>query len=141
AFNRGVQEGLVKVLREGVRLYNTERDYAGCYRVYRGSLLSLRPLLVQHPDLQQAIDAGLAKADGLPRMYQRAHALREVIDTVYRKMGTGGVAPGPDGKTPVVGKKSLWERLGGEENVAKVIDDFVAAAAGDPKVDFFRDGK
>src|SRR5207237_7954871 len=40
--------------------------------------------------------------------------------------------------SPVAG---LWERLGGVDNVKKVIDDFVATAATDPKVDFFRNGK
>jgi hypothetical protein len=97
-FNKAVQEGLQKVLRTGVHLYNNERDYAGCYRVYRGSLLTLRPLLVQYPDLQQAIDTGFARADGLPRMWQRAHALRDVIDTIYRRMGTAAPAPEPEKK-------------------------------------------
>jgi hemoglobin len=36
---------------------------------------------------------------------------------------------------------TLWDRLGGEKNVRKVIDDFVALAAPDPNVDFFRGGK
>src|SRR5262249_34081513 len=36
---------------------------------------------------------------------------------------------------------TLWERLGGESNVKKVVNEFVAAAAKDPKVDFFRGGK
>src|SRR5262249_50461502 len=36
---------------------------------------------------------------------------------------------------------TLWERLGGEANVKKVVDAFVAAAAKDPKVDFFRGGQ
>ncbi|MBA4065776.1 MAG: hypothetical protein C0501_19070 [Isosphaera sp.] len=43
--------------------------------------------------------------------------------------------PGPDGK------KSLWDRLGGEKAVRAVVHDFVGAAATDPKVNFFRDGK
>lgn len=33
---------------------------------------------------------------------------------------------------------TCWDRLGGEANVRKVVDDFVGRAAGDPKVDFFR---
>jgi hemoglobin len=36
--------------------------------------------------------------------------------------------------------ETVWERLGGEENVKKIVNDFVAAAATDPKVNFFRDG-
>jgi truncated hemoglobin YjbI len=36
---------------------------------------------------------------------------------------------------------TLWDRLGGEANVKKVVDDFVAAASKNQKVDFFRSGK
>lgn len=36
--------------------------------------------------------------------------------------------------------KPLYERLGGEAAIRKVVDDFVAAAAPDPKVDFTRGG-
>src|SRR5207247_3415391 len=35
----------------------------------------------------------------------------------------------------------LWDRLGGEKAVRAVVHDFVIAAATDPKVNFFRDGK
>jgi hemoglobin len=38
-------------------------------------------------------------------------------------------------------KTTLWDRLGGEKAVRAVVHDFVAAAAGDPKVNFTRDGK
>jgi hemoglobin len=34
--------------------------------------------------------------------------------------------------------KSLYDRLGGEEAISKVVDAFVGKAAGDPAVDFFR---
>jgi hemoglobin len=37
--------------------------------------------------------------------------------------------------------KPLWDRLGGEKAVRLVVHDFVAAAAGDPKVNFTRGGK
>lgn len=33
---------------------------------------------------------------------------------------------------------TCWDRLGGESNVRRVVDDFVGRAASDPKVDFFR---
>src|SRR5207247_162021 len=33
---------------------------------------------------------------------------------------------------------TLWDKLGGEDNVKKVVNDFVKAAGEDPKVDFFR---
>lgn len=37
-------------------------------------------------------------------------------------------------------EKTLYERLGGEAGVKAVIDDFVAAASADPKVNFTRKG-
>src|SRR5262249_7778994 len=37
-------------------------------------------------------------------------------------------------------KKPLWDRLGGEANVKKVVDDFVTLAAVDPTVNFDRNG-
>src|SRR5262249_29648686 len=43
-------------------------------------------------------------------------------------------------KTEPSGTK-LWDKLGGEANVKKVVDDFVATAGTDPKVDFSRAGK
>lgn len=38
-------------------------------------------------------------------------------------------------------KKTLWDRLGGEKNVTKVVADFQKAAGADPKVNASRDGK
>jgi hemoglobin len=37
--------------------------------------------------------------------------------------------------------RTLWDRLGGEDNVKKVVAEFVANAVKDPKVDFFRGGR
>ena len=38
-------------------------------------------------------------------------------------------------------KKVLWDRLGGQKSVEAVVHDFVAVAATNKKVNFFRDGK
>ena len=38
-------------------------------------------------------------------------------------------------------QKSLYDRIGGEAALRKVVDDFVARAAANPKVNFTRDGK
>ena len=64
----------------------------------------------------------------------RAFVLRDVIDQIR-----AGVKSDKTTGTP--GPKTLWDRLGGEAGVSKVVDDFVAAAATDPKVDFTRGGK
>lgn len=38
-------------------------------------------------------------------------------------------------------EKSLYERLGGKPAITAVVEDFVGRAAGNPKVNFLRDGK
>ena len=38
-------------------------------------------------------------------------------------------------------KKSLYDRIGGEAALTKVVDEFVAKAAANPKVNFTRNGK
>ena len=38
-------------------------------------------------------------------------------------------------------KKSLYDRIGGQAALTKVVDDFVARAAANPKVNFLRNGK
>lgn len=48
-------------------------------------------------------------------------------------------APPPPSTEPT-GTKSLYERLGGEAAIKAVVDEFVAIAAADEKVNFFRKG-
>ena len=48
-------------------------------------------------------------------------------------------AKAPAAPPPPPEAKTLWDRLGGEANVAKVVDDFVNTAGKDPKVNFWRD--
>jgi hemoglobin len=58
-----------------------------------------------------------------------------------------GTAPSdvkpPAANPPAMEEKgaTLWARLGGDQNVRKIVNDFVALAADDPKVDFTRAGK
>ena len=42
------------------------------------------------------------------------------------------------GSSSTAPKKSLYERLGGHESITKVVDSFVAKAAADTRVNFFR---
>jgi hemoglobin len=77
--------------------------------------------------LQRAIDEGIAAAAKERSAGESAFILRGVIDRI-RDQVRGKVV-------------TLWQKLGGETNVRKVVDDFVALAGKDPKVDFFRGGK
>jgi hemoglobin len=47
----------------------------------------------------------------------------------------------PSLPAPAPEAKSLWDRLGGEKGVGKVVDDVLDTAGKDPKVDFWRSGK
>jgi truncated hemoglobin YjbI len=129
-----IYNNLRDVINRGADLYNDNQDYAGCYRLYEGALMALKPLLGHRPELQKAIDTGIASAERQPVMHRRAHVLRAVIDRIRTD-----VNPNPKPKEVVA--KTLWARLGGEAGVKKVVDDLVALAAKDPKVDFSRGGK
>jgi hemoglobin len=120
------------VINTGATLYNKQNDYNGCYRVYQGSLMTLRPLLDHRPGLQKVIDDAFAAADRERSVTERAFILRAAIDRVREETR---------GKAATAKKDTLWDRLGGEKNVRKVVDDFVVLASTNPKVDFFRDGK
>ena len=121
-------------------LFN-EGDRAGCYRLYEGSLLTLRPLLEHHQDLQQAIDTAFADADKQRSVGARAFSLRTALDKIRETLKETQSDVKPRGKPPATPTPSLWERLGGENKVRRVVDDLLALAAKDPKVNFDRNGK
>jgi truncated hemoglobin YjbI/ribosome maturation factor RimP len=58
-------------------------------------------------------------------------------DEVVKVEAKAPASPPPP--PPPASTKTLWDRLGGETNVAKVVDDFVNTAGKDPKVNFWRD--
>ena len=53
------------------------------------------------------------------------------------RRGQGGTQNGAEARAG----EDLWDRLGGQAGVTRIIDDLVAAVATDPRVDFFRGGK
>jgi truncated hemoglobin YjbI len=131
ALDEIVRKALYDVINQGADLYNPPiNNHEGCYRLYEGSLMTLRPLLEHHPELQKVIATALADAPRAPSPAERAFVLRRAMDRVRADLNPNK----PAGKT-------LWDRLGGKENVTRVVDDFVAAAAKDPKVNFDRNGK
>src|SRR5437870_1997957 len=128
AVDRALHSSLKDVINQGASLYNRGDRY-GCYRVYDGALRAIRPLLGNHADLQKLIDEALAGVEQLPSPGHRAFALRDVLDAVRGKLGGGEQ------------KTTLWDRLGGEDNVRKVVHEFVVTAGADPKVNITRGGK
>ena len=114
-----------ETVKDGVDLYNAGKTEE-CFRLYQGSLKVIGGLMDHRPATMKAIQDSLAAAK-TQKAADGAFTLRKALD---------------DAQNDVTGKKkALWERLGGEPAVRAVVKDFVLAAAPDPKVNFFRDGK
>ena len=75
-----LNESLRDVINAGAKMFNEHGDHAGCYRLYQGSLISVRPFLSK--DLQGKIDAGIASAERMPFFADKAFELRRVLDEV-----------------------------------------------------------
>jgi hemoglobin len=123
---------LKSVINTGADIYNKMGDRNGCYRYYQGALTALRPMLEGHPKLQEEVKKGLADAERLPFPGDRAFALNKLLVKIHDHLSPK--------KGTTSDKKTLWDRLGGEENVTKIVDDFTKAAGSDKKVNFFRMG-
>jgi hypothetical protein len=76
---------LSTVINRGANLYNRD-DPAGCYRLYEGNLMTMRPLLDHRPDLQKAITTALASAERDPQVFRRAFTLRTVMDKIRSEL-------------------------------------------------------
>ncbi len=128
ALDKSVYASLKDVINRGADFYNSG-DPAACYHLYHGALMAIESVLDHYPELQKEIRNGLADAERNPDIRRRAFALRGVLDKVRATTNP---------KKPVA---TLWDRLGGEKNVKKIVDDFTAAVTADPKVNFTRSGK
>ncbi len=131
ALDDRVDDALRRVIREGVEHYKADR-LAECAAVFQGGLVAVQSFLQHRPNLQDAIRKGLASAEQETSSYQRAWALRQVIDKVRTTVKPPPMAGAGD---------TLWDRLGGERNVRRIVSDFVDSALKDPKVNFSRNGK
>jgi len=83
-------DALRDVINTGADLFNRYGDYSGCYRVYQGGLISIKPFLT--PDLQKKIDQAMARAETLPKFSDRAFELRGVLGEIRDKSTGAGAA-------------------------------------------------
>jgi hemoglobin len=132
------------VINKGRDYYNAGNP-AACYYMFHGALTVSAPMLEHRPELLKTVRDGLAEADANPDVRQKAWILRGVMDKVRTEIrGETAAAPGK-----VIGEKigkpaavvTLWDKLGGEPAVTKVVDEFVVLAAEDPKINFTRGDK
>ncbi len=116
---------IYETVKEGVELYNGGK-VEECHRLYQGALTVIAGVIDHRATTVKSIKDALAVAK-TQKSADAAFTLRKALD---------------DAQNDVTGKKKpLWDRLGGEAAVRAVVKDFVAAAAPDPKVNFFRNGK
>jgi hypothetical protein len=107
------------VINRGVDLYNAG-DSTACYRLFEGSLMTIRPQLEHHPALQKVIAQSLAAAERDPVAWRRAFTLRNALDKVRTELNPRkktvvekGTAPKTDDiKAPSKGKE---DDKGGEK--------------------------
>ncbi|MBY0512639.1 MAG: carboxypeptidase-like regulatory domain-containing protein [Gemmataceae bacterium] len=132
AFDKLVVDTLREVHDRGADLYNTRKDYAGAYRLYEGSLRTVRPMLAHRPDAQKIIDGGLAAAEKEPDPAGRAYLLHKAIEDVRANI-RGLPAKAPEEKKPEEKKPETkpMESKKPEEKPAEKKPD--PAVAPDPK--------
>lgn len=95
-----LNETLKQVIDSGARIFNDNGDYAGCYRMWQGSLMSIRPFVPA--DMQASIDKGLASANKIDSYADKAFELRKTLDDLRAKTKFAvkdGEAKKGDGKT------------------------------------------
>ncbi len=132
-------KSLRDVINRGADVYNGG-DPGGCYQMFRGALMTAQPLLDHRPELKKSVAAALSDAERSPDPRRRAWILRRALDDIRAQVG-GKSTPAPEVTGVPAGPKPLWDRLGGEAGVTKVVDDWVALVAEDAKANFTRDGK
>jgi len=98
-FDRLVVDTLRDVHNKGADLYNLKKEFEGTYRMYHGSLLTVRPLLGHRPEAQKLIDDGLVAAEKEPSVAHKAIRLHETIEAVRSNL-KGEPARKPADKKP-----------------------------------------
>lgn len=169
--DEAIYQNLHRIIDRGADLYN-QGDWNGCYRLWEGALMSLKPMvgdrqirswtktaksdnavhmdalkslqsqLGDRPKLNEVIDTALSTAQQTPPLYRRAFILRVALDQIRAETRPAKAAAKEIKPNGTAAKKTaLWDRLGGEAGVSKIVDDFVNLAAPDTKIDFFRGGR
>jgi len=77
--DQAIDRSLVDLMSLGATVYNSG-DAAGCFRLFEGGLIALRPQLAHRPDWQSVIDDALAAARSEPQAGEKAFHLRRAMD-------------------------------------------------------------
>lgn len=102
-----IYASLRDVINRGADVYNSG-DHAGCYRIFEGALISVKPLLAHRPQQQEVITKALASAEADPVVWRRAFTLRAALDKVRAELNPKK-GKGED-KTPPLDKEKGKEK-------------------------------
>ena len=130
AIDARLRAAATTAINQGAPLYN-RGETSSCYYLYLGVLMTADSLLEHRPGLQKSLRAAMKKGRDARTFAAGAVALREGMDELLKALPKMMAAPA---------EKSLYERLGGGKAITAVVDDFVARAAKNPKVNFTRKG-
>ena len=115
---QALANALRDVINTGADLFNLHGDYAGCYRVYQGGLLSIKPFLT--PELQKKIDQAIEKAERQARFSDRAFELRSVIDEI-RAQSKGTAGPPTKQEEKIVAPKKEEMKTAADANAGQLM--------------------
>jgi hypothetical protein len=95
ALDKLAVDALREVHNRGAELYN-RGDAAGCYRMYEGALLVVRPFLAHRPDVLKVLDSGLADVAKAPDGVKvQAFRLHELIEKIRAELKGGAKKASP----------------------------------------------
>ena len=117
--------------RLGTKMFNDDKNYEGCFRLYQGTLMALEPMLDHRPKLQATIKQQLNKVKNM-KGADGAFELRAALDEIQKEIA-------PSKEEPK--KATMWERLGEEKGVKAFVNKVMNIAVDEPKVMFLRDKK
>jgi hemoglobin len=138
--DRRVVKAVYEAALQGTEMWNKSQNYEGCFRLYQGSLAAVIPLLDHRPRLAAAAKDKFDRAKSM-KAVEGATLLREALDEIQNEIAPGAKAdPKVDPKVEPK-NTTLWERLGEEKGVKKIVDDLLSLAIEDKGVNLLRDGK
>jgi len=130
-----IEKQLFEVLTLGTDIYN-RGSHDACFRLYQGSLMSIAGFLDHRPDQVLKINKALKATDQMTNVNERAFTLRTVIDDLR-----AAIKPTLMGQQAAVpGRKSLWDRMGGDATIPVVVDELITRSLKNPRINFIRRG-
>lgn len=130
-----MEKQLYDVLTLGIDLYN-RGNHDACFRLYQGSLMSITGFLEHRPDQVLKINKALKATDQMTTVNDRAFALRAAIDDLR-----AAIKPTLLGhQATVPGRRSLWDRMGGDSTIPVVVEDLISRSTKNPRINFIRRG-